>query len=187
MIKFAGETKMAKTGGARCTCNKCRAHDEHPELVGRPLSPQEWASLAVNTQAERTQYGPEIEQAWAEVEQARAAFKAADQTWEQAIREQSRQRIQAMQQRRPEEGPYTATVYLGNMPADPVRLAQDLRDEAADRVAAANDRHSTLIRAFENRQRAEEHAARVEAGERAAAVAKAEQLAAIERFTNEGR
>lgn len=171
MIKFTGEVKngngsrSAKPAGYRCSCQKCSFHDEHPELVGRPLTPAEFLRVnpPINGVHVPTDYGPEVTEAWAQVEIAQVVYAESDRVWEAALNRQSRERLKGQQSR------WSPTVMLpnGNVVPNPslpppvgttladeaVAVAKDARDEAGEKLRLATTRHSSLIAGWEYRQR----------------------------------
>lgn len=165
MIKFGGETKngngsrSAPPAGYRCGCQKCRFHDEHPELVGRPLTPEEFTRIYPQPAHVPTTYTPEIDEAWAAVEVAQIAYGVADKVWEEAIRKQSRERLERMR-----DAPKNVLPFGGSPTPDSaeVEIAKEDRKEAAERLLRANVKYSGLLRAFEYRANIARHEAELE-------------------------
>lgn len=167
MIKFSGETKNGSRStqipGYRCGCHKCRFHDEHPELVGRPLSPAEFLAVnpVVNGGHTPTDYGPEVADAWAAVEVAQMEFDAAERAWEETLRRQSRERLKRGQ------SAWSPMIMVANgnvipnpTPAptntdadDAVEIAREAREEVGEKLRLARTRHSGLLRVWEQQQR----------------------------------
>lgn len=180
MIKFNGHTKEATNGhvkasvGHRCDCHKCRFHDQYPHLVGQPLTPEQFRAVnpIVNPPVP-TDYGPDVAEAWAAVEVAQEEFWAADKVWEQALRMQSRERLQ-----RGHKAWQSMILHPdGNMIPNPtpkppnksedadqaVAIAKDARDEAGERLRVVNVRHQGLLHVWWQRQRDAEEAERRDA------------------------